>query len=156
MTTKPKIQSIGQFYVHGSEAPKLEPQPKKKPRTRLPLARLENIEKIHVDPVALVAMAVAVVMLVTMAVGMLQLKDDWAQYQQMSQRVHDLKTYNHTKTEELRATYDLRDIRAKAVAMGMIPKAEAESLVLKVTLPEPEPEVTVLDEIKWFVKGLFA
>jgi len=155
-TSKLKIQYVGQFYVYGSEAPKIEPQPKKKPRTVLPLAKLEKIEKIYVDPVALVAMAVAVFMLITMVVGMVQLRDDWAQYQQMRTWVHELKTANHEKTEAFRASYDLRDIQAKALAMGMIPKAQAESRVLKVTLPEPEPEATLLEEIRWFVTGLFA
>ena len=45
MVQKPKIQYIGQFYVHGSEAKKLELlEQKKKARTKLPLARLQQIE----------------------------------------------------------------------------------------------------------------
>ena len=66
MTRKPEIQYIGQFYVHGSEARQLELLEKKKqPKTRLPIAKLEKIEKVYVDPVALVAIAVSVFMLVS-------------------------------------------------------------------------------------------
>ena len=74
MVQKPKIQYIGQFYVHGSEARALEQQEqKKKAKTKLPLARLERIEKIYVDPVALAGIAVAVVMLAVMVLGAVQL-----------------------------------------------------------------------------------
>ena len=48
MNQKPKIQYIGQFYVHGSEARALELQEQKKQaKTRLPLAKLEPIEKVN-------------------------------------------------------------------------------------------------------------
>ena len=40
MVQKPKIQYVGQFYVHGSEARKLElQQEKKKAKTSLPAVR---------------------------------------------------------------------------------------------------------------------
>lgn len=157
MTRKPEIQYVGQFYVHGSEARKLEVKPEKKtPRHPLPIAKLEKMEKVYVDPVAIVAMAVAVFMLVTMFLGLRQLQTDWVEYQTVRQYVHRLKEDNHEKTEAFRAAYDLEDIRAKATAMGMIPKAEAESIILKVTSPVREPEMTWLDEVRWFVGGLFA
>ena len=75
MNQKPKIQYVGQFYVHGSEARKLQLQEEKRQaKTKLPLARIKAIEKIYVDPVALVGIAVAVMMLVTMVLGAIQLK----------------------------------------------------------------------------------
>ena len=59
MVRKPDIQYVGQFYVYGSEAKQLAQQTeKKKARTRLPLERLQNIQKVYVDPVALVGMVV--------------------------------------------------------------------------------------------------
>ncbi len=157
MTRKPEIQYIGQFYVHGSEARKLELQEQKKtPKTRLPIAKLEKIEKVYVDPVALIAMAVAVLLMVTMVLGMVQLKEDWGKYEAMRQYVHQLKESNHEKTLKFRETYDLEDIRIKATAMGMVPKSEVETMVVHVTHPQVEPEMTLLDEIRWFISGLFA
>lgn len=157
MTRKPEIQYVGQFYVHGSEARQLELLEKKKqPKTRLPIAKLEKIEKIYVDPVALIAIGVSVLMLVTMVMGVLQLKEDWVSYQEMSQRVETLRVSNHEKVEAYRSSYDLKDIQVKALAMGMIPKAEAEHMTVRINLSKPEPEMTWIEEVRWFVSGLFA
>ena len=156
MTRKPEIQYIGQFYVHGSEARQLETAKPKKPKTRLPIAKLEKIEKVYVDPVALVAIAVAVVMLVVMVMGVLQIKADWEEYAVMASYVHQLKQTNHEKTEEFRGTYDLQDIRVKANAMGMIPKSDAETMTIRITEAERVPEPTFLDNVRWFLGGLFA
>ena len=156
MVQKPKIQYVGQFYVHGSEARALElEQEKKKAKTRLPLARLEKIEKIYVDPVALVGILVSVVMLVTMAVGALQIQDDWKEYERVSTYVSQLKKENAQLTSSYRASYDLEDIRMKATAMGMVPKSEVETMTVIVTLPEPEPVRTWADEGVWCRNGLW-
>ena len=51
MNQKPKIQYVGQFYVHGSEARQLQLQEQKRQaKTKLPHARVQKIEKIYVDP----------------------------------------------------------------------------------------------------------
>jgi len=157
MTRKPEIQYIGEFYVHGSEARKVAAAPQKKtPKTRLPIAKLEKIEKVYVDPVAIAAMAVAVLLLITMVMGVMQIQTDWQEYQVMRSRVHDLKELNHEKTLKVREAYDLDDIRAKATAMGMIPRADAQTMVLHITVPEKAPQRTWIDDVRWFVGGLFA
>ena len=155
MTQKPKIQYIGQFYVHGSEARALE-QETRTPRTSLPKAGLERIEKVYVDPVALIGIAVAVVMLVTMVIGALQLRDDWKAYEVMERRVSWLKSENARLSHEYRGSYDLDDIKMKAQAMGMIPKSEAEVISVAITLPEPEPVLSFEDELILFWNGLWA
>ena len=157
MTRKPEIQYVGQFYVHGSEARQLELLEKKKqPKTTLPLAKLEKVEKIYLDPVALIAIAVAAFMLVTMVLGVVQLKNDWVEYQQMHARVETLQLRNHEKAEAFRETVDLKEIRVKAMAMGMVPKADAEHMTVSITLPQPEPELTWTQQVQQFVTGLFA
>ena len=81
MNQKPKIQYVGQFYVHGSEARQVQLQEEKRQaKTRLPLAKIKAIEKIYVDPVALAGIAVAVLMLVTMVLGAVQLKKEIQDY----------------------------------------------------------------------------
>lgn len=157
MVQKPKIQYVGQFYVHGSEARKLElQQEKKKAKTSLPAVRLQKIEKIYVDPVALVGIVVAVVMLVVMVVGALQIRDDWAEYERMSEYVSQLKRENARLEHAYRQEIDLEDIRTKALALGMIPKTEMEAIRVSVTIPEPAPVVSRIDEIKGFLEGMFA
>ena len=157
MNQKPKIQYVGQFYVHGSEARKLQLQEEKRQaKTKLPLARIQAIEKIYVDPVALAGIAVAVLMLVTMVLGAIQLKKDWEQYEQVSAYVSELKRENARMNHLYRSSYDLEDIRTKALSMGLVPKSELQTMSVTVTMPEPEVKPTRIEEIKFFLEGLFA
>ena len=157
MNQKPKIQYVGQFYVHGSEARQLQLQEEKRQaKTRLPLVRFQTIEKIYVDPVALVGIAVAVVMLVTMVLGAVQIKRDWDQYERVSAYVSELKRENARMSHAYHASFDLEDIRSKALAMGMVPKSELQTMAVTVTVPEKEPELTRTEEIRLFLEGLFA
>lgn len=157
MNQKPKIQYVGQFYVHGSEARKLQLQEQqRKAKTKLPLARIQAIEKIYVDPVALAGIAVAVLMLVTMVLGAVQLKKDWEQYEQVSAYVSELKKENARMSHLYRSSYDLEEIKTKAVSMGLVPKSELQTMSVTVTVPKPEPEPTRMEQIRFFLEGLFA
>ncbi len=157
MNQKPKIQYVGQFYVHGSEARQLQMQEEKRQaKTRLPLLRMQAIEKIYVDPVALVGIAVAVVMLVTMVLGAVQLKRDWDQYERVSAYVSELKRENARMSHAYHSSYDLEDIKSKALAMGMVPKSQLQTMTVNVTVPQQEAEPTRVEEIKLFLEGLFA
>ena len=157
MNQKPKIQYVGQFYVHGSEARQLQLQEEKRQaKTKLPLVKIQAIEKIYVDPVALAGIAVAVMMLVTMVLGAVQLKRDWDQYEQVSAYVSELKKENARKSHLYRSSYDLEDIKTKALSMGMIPKSELQTVAVTVTVPVPEEEPTRMEEMKLFLEGLFA
>ena len=157
MNQKPKIQYVGQFYVHGSEARQLQLQEQKRQaKTKLPIARIQKIEKVYVDPVALAGIAVAVVMLVTMVLGAIQIKRDWDQYEQVSSYVSELKKENARKNHAYRLSYDLADIETKALAMGLVPRSDLETVTVSVTVPEKLPQMTRMEEIRFFLEGLFA
>ena len=156
MVQKPKIQYIGQFYVHGSEARALEVEQPKKAKTKLPLAKLETIEKIYVDPVALAAIGVAVILLVVMLFGAVQLQKDWASYQQMADYVTELKTENARLDQNYRAGYDLEDIEMKALAMGLVPGSELKSMAVTITIPEKAPVMTWDQKVVRFWNELWA
>lgn len=157
MNQKPKIQYVGQFYVHGSEAKQLQMQEaKRQAKTKLPLARIQKIEKVYVDPVALAGIAVAVVMLVTMVLGAVQIKRDWDQYERVSAYVSQLKKENARLNHAYRLSYDLEDIKSKALAMGLVPQSDLEPVTVTVTIPQREPELTRIDKIRLFLEGLFA
>ena len=157
MNQKPKIQYIGQFYVHGSEARALELQEQKKQaKTKLPLAKLESIREIRVDPVAMVAIAVAVFMLAVMVLGAVQLQNDWIAYNQMADYVHQLRSENIQKTVIYRAGYDLNDIEMKALAMGLVPVSELKTVSITLTPPEVQPEMTWDQKVVRFWNGLWA
>ena len=157
MNQKPKIQYVGQFYIHGSEARQLELQEKKKhAKSKLPLERLRKVEVIYLDPVAIFGIVTALVLLAVMTVGVLQIRDDWKDYQTMSNYVSRLNSENAELKADYRSQYDLEDIRVKAQALGMVPKSQLEVRTVYVTIPQPEPERTWLEEIQWFLSGLFA
>lgn len=157
MSQKPKIQYVGQFYIHGSEAWQLELQEKKKrAKSKLPLERLRKVEVVYLDPVAIFGIVTALVMLTVMILGVLQIRDDWEEYRVMSNYVSRLNSENAQLQADYRSQYDLEDIRVKAQALGMVPKSELEVRTVYVTIPQPEPEMTWLEEIQWFLSGLFA
>ena len=157
MSQKPKIQYVGQFYIHGSEARQLELQEKKKrAKSKLPLERLRKVEVVYLDPVAIFGIVTALVMLTVMILGVLQIRDDWKEYRVMSNYVSRLNSENAELQADYRSQYDLEDIRIKAQALGMVPKSDLEVRTVYVTIPQPEPEMTWLEELQWFLSGLFA
>ena len=157
MSQKPKIQYVGQFYIHGSEARQLELQEKKKQaKSKLPLERLRKIEVVYLDPVAIFGIVTALVMLTVMILGVLQIRQDWQDYRAMSNYVSRLNSQHAELQADYRSQYDLEDIRVKAQALGMVPKTELEVRTVYVTMPQPEPEMTWLEEVQWFLCGLFA
>ena len=157
MVQKPEIQYIGQFYVYGSEAREAAPrQPRRKSKYLLPDIRPHQERRIYVDPVALCAMVVAVVMLVALAMGAVQISESWHEYDAMEQYLMELKKDNSQLEHTYREGFDLEEIESAALALGMIPATEAQVISVKVTIPEPEPEPTAWDDFVWFLQGLFA
>lgn len=157
VTQKPKIQYVGMFYVHGSEAKKLqEEQRRKEARTKLPLERLRKMEAIYIDPVALISIAVAVLMLVTMVYGVLRITRDWTEYRQMSAYVSELNLENANLYQEYRENIDLEDVYTKAVALGMLPVEEVPTRTITVPVPEAPVEPTWMERTTAFFTGLFA
>lgn len=157
MAQKPEIQYVGQFYVHGSEARELaRKNEKKKAKTQLPLHRFERVRKVHVDPLAIGSILMAAVLLVTMVMGALSLQTSWQELETAQQYVFELQKTNRVLTTQYRSRFDLEQVRSAALAMGMIPVEEATVMKIHVTVPQPEPERTWLDDFVWFVEGLFA
>lgn len=155
MARKPDIQYVGQFYIHGSEARELARQEQAKhAKTTLPLAGVQRIEKVYVDPIALMGIAVAVIMLVVMLIGALNIHQAWQEHQAMSAYLGELKQCNTVLEHSYRSGFDPEDIRAKATAMGMVPLAEANVVDVYVTMPVVEEEPTWWEDVRWFLEGL--
>lgn len=157
MERKPDIQYIHQFYVYGSEAPAIKRQPsRKKSKFTLPLAAPDRSIRISIDPMAICGVAVAVTMLILMTVGVGQYLDTCQEYEQMSAYVIELRNENIRLEQEFQANVDMQSLYDTAIALGMIPVEEAEVVTIENTVPEPEAEPSVWDNIVWFLKGLFA
>lgn len=157
MVKKPDIQYIDRFYVHGSEARVLELKPKRRIiKTVLPLQAPDKTIKVAIDPVALCGIVVAVALLVLLLVGTVQYVGVCRQYQQMMDYVVSVQNENVELRENYRSQIDLEEIQEKALAMGMVPAAEAERISVLVELPVQEPEMNAWEEFLWLCKGLFA
>lgn len=156
MPQKPEIQYVEQFYVYGSEAQKLQLKKKRDSRTVLPLKKLEQLDRVYIDTVALVGIAVAIFMLAVMLIGIQQLRADRAEYENLRSYVSELNRKNEELTQAYRASYNLTDIENKALGQGMIPKNDAQSVIIYVTVPQKPPKPTRWDYIRQFWEGLFA
>lgn len=155
MAQKPDIQYI--TYVHGSEARVLEFKPaRKRNRTVLPAAAPEQKVKLYVDPVAIFGIMVAAAMLILMAVGMVQYLNICEEHSAMTDQVITLQNKNVQLQQDYRSGYDLVDIETKALALGMIPKDQAEVVVIHPVMPVAEEEPTWWENLCWYFEGLFA
>ena len=94
MTDKPKIQYVREFYNYGTEAKKLDFRSFRLPKSGLPMERLSKAETVTLDPVAMVAIVAAVVLLIVMAVGITQIQDDWTEYDATRAYVSHLRAEN--------------------------------------------------------------
>ena len=143
------------FYSAGSSALKVTPAI---PLETLTLPRKRKLKKItlYVDPLALVGIVLATVMMLLMAVGVTRLTAARNQEAVMTAYVASLKVEN----EDLHARYDMgldpEQIRETALAMGLIPIDEAKQV--KIQLPETEKEAEKDTEKNFFgfLTGLFA
>ena len=157
MAQRPDIQYVTQFYSYGSEAKvlQLKTQTEKK-KTSLPKAVPQQKICIQIDPVAWVAVALAITLIVLMAVSVNSFLIACTEYEVMTDYVIELQNFNVEKQQEYVKMYDLADIEEKALALGMIPVEEATVVYISPVLPEPEPEAPWWADISWFLKGLFA
>lgn len=157
MAAKAEIQYVSQFYVYGSEAKKLEPKRQEHRRKAVVSQTQTEQEKvISIDLVALIGLMVAVAMLVCLVVCTLQISDVWQEYDAVSQYMSVLAQKNAELKHTYVNGYDLAEVEATALALGMIPATEANTRVISVSIPEPEAEPGLVEEVIWFLEGLFA
>ena len=145
------------YYVSGSSAYCVEPQPQpKKKQTALPNQRRKKKIVIHVDPVAILGICVAAIMLVVMVVGTFRLNAAQQEAQRMSDYVTYLQEQNVALRAEYEQAYDPEEIRQIALARGMIPASEAQQVYIQVNVPQQEQVPTAWESFVTFLTGLFA
>ena len=156
MAAKPEIQYVGQFYIYGSEAKKLEPKrQEKKKNTVLEQSRTVHTRVISVDPVALVGLVVAVMILICLAASAVQISEAWQEYEAVGNYMTQLMMENASLKHEYVNSYDIAEIEATALALGMVPATEVQTMILPVHIPTAESEPTFWEDLVWFAQGLF-
>lgn len=145
------------FYTDGSAARKIAPafpaaQPRKKPAAK----RQEKIV-IHVDPVAVCSLVVAVVMLIMMSVGLTSLQNVRAEAIAMENYLQQLTEENERLTEEFYQQVDLESVEKTALALGMVPSQQVSSTPITVNVMQEEvPAETFWSQVTAFLTNLFA
>ncbi len=161
MAQKPykyNIEYIEKFYSYGSEAKVLELKPvyKEAEKPAVPKPEKEPVSTICIDPIAFCGLMVAVVMLVVMLTGLIQFNVICQDHAVMENYLNELREENILLTHQYTAGYELEEVGTTARALGMIPVEEAQTISIQVEVPVREPEPSFLDDVIWFLTGLFA
>lgn len=143
MAKRDEIQYV-RYYAYGSAAVKTQPEPRRRAEAEVqPVPQAEPIA-VPFSPVAVFGAAVAVVMLLLVLVGFVQLNRQNTEIQTMELYISNLKSENYAMNKEYQAGYDLDEIKTAAEAMGLVPVEQ----VRHVTVRFPEPETVV--ELPWY------
>ena len=153
---KHNIEYIQKFYSPGSEAKVLELKPvyAEPEKPVLPKREKEPITTVCIDPVAFCGLMVAVVMMVVMAAGLIQFNIACQDHAVMSGYVNQLQEQNVLMSHQINANYDMSEVQTTALALGMIPVEEAQTIRVNVVTPQRQPEPTWWDNMVWFLSGL--
>ncbi len=156
MAQKTDIQYI-RLYTDGSAARKIQPVAPWK-TARLPKINKQKKIVIHIDPLAVAGIVTAVIMLTLMFVGVGQLQQVQQETAVMEAYVESLRTDNVQLYDTYESGYDLEEIQRMAVALGMIPKDQAQQVYVDVAAPvaEQQPAPSVWESVWTFLTGLFA
>ena len=155
---KHNIEYIQKFYSYGSEAKVIEFKPKntQPQKPSVPKREREPVTTICVDPVALCGMMVAVVMVLVVLACLIQYNVVSQDHAAMENYVRVLREDDILLQHQYNASYDLATVESAARALGMIPVSQAQSISIRVEVPVRQEAPGFLDNLRWFLSGLFA
>lgn len=156
MARRVDIQYV-QFYTSGSAAKQVAPAISVHTGA-LPQIKKRKARRVYVDPVAVLGIAVAVCMLITMLVGLGRLRAEQYEAAAMAEYVELLRQENKSLQAQYEAECDLEFVEKTALALGMVPCEEVPHVSIQVELPQPEVQepVSLWQRIGTFLAGLFA
>ncbi len=150
-----QIQYVN-FYTAGSAAQRVDTTLVRNTPATLPKPRRKKRIIVRVDPVAVLGMVLAAVLLIGMLAGVAKLCQVQEQEAQMAAYVASLEQRNAELEQTYRSGYDLEEIRQIALAMGMVPASQAQHIQVQVTEPTVVEEPTAWESFCIFLTGLFA
>ena len=124
------------FYNAGSSALKVSPVI---PLKTLTLPKKKKVKKVilYIDPLALVAVTLALVMTVLLSVGFVQLTNAWNEEAAMASYVDMLQAENAALQAEYDQGIDPQVIEENALALGMIPAEEVSQVHIQIESKAP-------------------
>lgn len=144
-----------QFYTNGSAARKVTPVV---PLDTIKLPKVKKQKRIiiHIDPVAVFGIAVAAVMLVLMAAGMVQLKNARHELSTMTSYVNTLTQENVSLNAAYSEGYDLDKVKTTALALGLVPVDQVRHVTVQLPAAQTEQTPGAWERFCTFLTGLFA
>ena len=162
MAQKAEIQYVHHYYTAGTAAEKVAQKAASKEHKKKPLPLfeppvLEPDQKINlvVDPLSLVTMVAAAVLVVMMVASLFQYSAAHQRQVALQEYVYILNDENIRLEQKYKAGLDLEEIRVQALALGMIPAEEATTISISGSIPVPEAEPTLGERLGLFMSGLF-
>ncbi|MBQ6851512.1 MAG: hypothetical protein IJO04_00560 [Oscillospiraceae bacterium] len=125
-------------------------------KTVLPKPRKKLRTVVYVDPVAVLGILVAAFMMVTMIVGLVDFAAARQEAAVMEQYVEQLSEQNRQLQQTYESGYDLEVVENTALALGMVPKDQVETVTIYVSEPQQTETITLWTRIGTFLTGLFA
>ena len=161
MARKADIQYVHHYYTAGSAARKVavKAEHKKKPLPLFePLMMAEPDQKVivKIDPLSAAATLVAVALVVMMVVSLFQYSAAYQRNVELQEYVYALSDENVRLEQKYQAGFDLKEIETQALALGMIPIEEAQTITVSGSVPAHEAEPTRWERVQLFMSDLFA
>ena len=143
------------YTTYGNTARKIVQTPVA-PKVVLPKLIKQKRKVIYVDPISLLSIAVALCMVLTMTIGIIQFAAVRNEAVQMEAYVSQLSSRNAELTEEYQSGYDIEQIEQSARALGMVSRDEVQTVAIQVSVPQVEETVTLWDRFGTFLTSFFA
>ena len=161
MARKADIQYVHHYYTAGTAAKKVavKVENKKKPLPLFePLMMAEPDQKVavHIDPLSVAATLVAVALVVMMVVSLFQYSAAHPRNVELQEYVYTLSDEHVRLEHKYQAGFDLKEIETQALALGMIPIEEAQTITVSGSVPAHEAEPTRWERVQLFMSDLFA
>ncbi|MBR2311435.1 MAG: hypothetical protein IKA47_13050 [Oscillospiraceae bacterium] len=127
------------FYCTGSSALKVDTVV---PLKTSALPRKTKAKKIilHIDPIALAGIVMAAIMTILLAVGFTQLSQARTQELEMAAYVATLQEENEKLADTFLSECDLERVEEVALALGMVPKEQLQTITVSAAEPVQEEE----------------
>ena len=159
MARKADIQYIRHSYIDGTAARKMAVrEPRLAPLPLFEPQMMESDQKVEVrvDPLSVAATITAVVLVVLMVVSLLNFGQAYRENVQLQEYVYTLRNENVRLEKEYLASYDLAEIEAQALALGMVPADQALTMDISGVIPAEPAELTFWENVQQVFGELFA
>ena len=146
-----------QYYTAGSEARELvvpvlraEAKPEKRSRkSRMPV--------LYIDPLAILGMVTALVLMVCVLVAFGQYKQAKADYEHVYNYNFTLKQQYEDLQETYAGSYNKEDVRMEVILMGYVPSSMVQHVTIRAEKPAELPaQPGVLEQAWMYLTELFA